>query len=69
MRDRNAERRHHRVAGELLDGAAVRVDAVRDLVEEARHLRADDLGVGAGDELRRADEIGEEHGREFSLHL
>ena len=68
VRERDAERRHHGVAGELLDDAAVRRDAVRDLVEEARQARADDLGVGARDELRRADEVDEEHRRELALH-
>ena len=68
VRDRNAERGHHRVAGELLDDAAVRRDAVRDLVEEAGQPRADDLGIGARDELRRADEVDEEHRRELPFH-
>ena len=57
VRDRDPESRHDGIAGELLDGAAVRVDAMRHLVEEPADPGADDLGVGAGDELRRADEI------------
>ena len=68
VRERHAERRHHGVAGELLDDAAVRRDAVRDLVEEARQARADDLGIGARDELRRADEVDEEHRCELPFH-
>ena len=68
VRERHAERRHHRVAGELLDDAAVGGDAVRDLVEEARQARADDLGVGARDELRRADEVDEKDGCELAFH-
>ncbi len=68
VRGRDAERGHHRVAGELLDDAAVRGDAVRDLVEEAGQPRAHDLRVGARDELRRADEVDEEHRRELPFH-
>ena len=64
----HAERRHHGVAGELLDDAAVGRDAVRDLVEEPRQARADDLRIGARDELRRADEVDEEHRRELAFH-
>ncbi len=47
VRERHAERSHHGVAGELLDDAAVRDDAVRDLVEEPRDAAADDLRVRA----------------------
>ena len=68
VRERDAERRHDGVAGELLDDAAVGGDAVRDLVEEARQARADDLRIRARDELRRADEVDEENRRELSLH-
>ncbi len=66
--ERHAECRHHRVPGELLDDAAVGRDAVRDLVEEAVQARADDLGVGARDELRRADEVDEKDRGELALH-
>ena len=59
VRERDAEGGHHGVAGELLDRAAVRDDAVRDLLEEAVDAPADDLGVGVGDELRRVDEVDE----------
>ena len=68
VRERHAERRHHRVARELLDDPAVRRDAVGDLVEEPGQPRANDLGIGARDELRRADEVDEEHGRELPFH-
>ena len=60
VRERHAEGRHHGVAGELLDDAAVRDDAVRDLVEELRDAPADDLRVGAREELRRGDEVDEQ---------
>ena len=66
--DRHAERRHHGVAGELLDGAAVRNEAVGDEVEEPRHARAHDLRVGCRDELGRADEVREEHRCQLALH-
>ena len=46
VRQRHAERGHHGVAGELLDGAAVRLDAARDVVEVAVDALADDLGIG-----------------------
>ena len=44
VRLRDAERGHDGVAGELLDDAAVRDDAVRDAVEEPRHLPAPTSG-------------------------
>ena len=66
--DLNAERRHDRVARELLDDAAVRRDAGRDLVEEPCQPQANDLGIGARDELRGADEVDEEHCREPPFH-
>ena len=68
VRERDAEGGHHRVAGELLDRAAVRDDAVRDLVEEPVHTPAHDLGIGVGDELRGRDEVHEEDGCQLPLH-
>jgi hypothetical protein len=68
VRDRDAEGRHDGVARELLHGAAVDVDAARDRFEERRHTTPHDLRVGAGDELRRGDEIDEENGRKLALH-
>ena len=56
------------VAGELLDDPAVGGHAVRDLVEEPGHAAAHDLRIGAGDELRRADQVDEEHGCELAFH-
>ena len=68
VRERHAEGGHDGVAGELLDRPAVRDDAVRDLVEEAAHAPADDLGVGVVHELRGGDEVDEQHGGELALH-
>ena len=45
VRLRDAERREHGIAGELLDDAAVQRDAVRDRVEELRHATAHHLGI------------------------
>ena len=68
VRERDAEGGHHGVAGELLDRPAVRDDAVRDLVEEAADAPADDLGIRVGEELRRGDEVDEQHRCELALH-
>ena len=68
VRLRDAEGGHDRVARELLDVAAVRLDAARDLVEEPRHAPAHDLGIARGDERRRVDEVDEEDRCEFSFH-
>ena len=68
VRERNAEGGHHGIAGELLDDAAVRRDAARDVIEEPLHAPAHDLGIGGGDEVRRRDEVDEEDGRELALH-
>ena len=68
VRERNAERGHDGVAGELLDGAAVRHDAARDVVEVAVDALPDDLRIGARDEPRRVDEVDEEDGRQLPFH-
>ena len=47
VRARHPERRHHRVAGELLDRAAVLLDALRRAVEVLADAPADDLGIGS----------------------
>ena len=41
----NPEGSEHGIAGELLDDAAVRGDALRDMLEEGRDPAADDLRV------------------------
>jgi hypothetical protein len=66
--ERDAERRHHRITGELLDDASVRGDAGGDVVEEPLHAPPNDLRVGAGDEVRRRHEIDEKHRRELAFH-
>ena len=68
VRERDPEGGHDGVAGELLHRAAVRDDAVRDLVEEARDAAPDDLRIDAGEQLRRVDEVDEQHGCELPLH-
>ncbi len=68
VRRRDAERGHHGVARELLDGAAVGLDTARDAVEELGHAPAHDLGVACGDQRRRVDEVDEQDRGEFSLH-
>ncbi len=64
----SAERRHHGVAGELLDGAADPLDLLRHRREEPVEQDPHRLGVGLADR-GRADEIGEEHGRDLPLHV
>ena len=68
VRLRDAERRHDRIAGELLDDAAVGRDAVRDVLEEGRHTATDDLRITCGDELGRADQIDEDDSCELPFH-
>ena len=51
VRDRDAECRHHGVAGELFDRAAVGLDAALDTVEEGGHAAAGDLRILAGHQL------------------
>ena len=68
VRLRDAEGGHDGVAGELLHDPAVRRDAVRDVLEERVDAAADDLGIARSDELGRADEVDEEHGRELAFH-
>ena len=68
VRLRDPEGGHDGVAGELLDDAAVRRDAVRDVLEERVDAPPDDLRVACGDELGRADEIDENNGCELPFH-
>jgi hypothetical protein len=64
----DAEGRHHRVAGELLDDPAVRDHAVRDALEVGLHTTAHDLGIGARDERGRVDEVHEQDRGELAFH-
>ena len=68
VRPWDAERRHHGVAGELLDGAAVALDAVGGTLEVARDPTPDDLRIGRLDQLGRIDQIDEDDGGELTLH-
>ena len=62
MFDRRAEDGERGVALELVDEAAVAVDGVDDDAEELVE-QADDLGGGPGGrQLRRADQVDEQHG-------
>ena len=58
--DRGAPDRHHRVADELLDRAAVAPDDVARELEVARQGLAHLLGVAPLGERREADEVGEQ---------
>ena len=60
-RDRRAPDRHHGVADELLDRAAVELDQPPARVEVAREKLAHLLRVARLGERREADEVGEEH--------
>ena len=67
MRDGRAEERHHRVADELLDGAAEPLELTAQVRVVGPEQRADVLGIellGAG---READEVGEEDGHDLAL--
>ena len=68
VRGRNPERRHDGVAGELLDDAAVRRYALRNVLEEGVDAAPNDLRIARGDKRGRADEIDEEHGCELAFH-
>ena len=68
VRERDAERGHDGVAGELLDGAAVRHDAARDAVEVVVDALPDDLRIGARDQPCGVDEIDEQDGRQLPFH-
>ena len=68
VRLRDPEGGHHSVAGELLDDPAVRGHAVRDALEVRLHAPPHDLGIGAGDERGRVDEIDEQDRGELAFH-
>ena len=68
-RGRRAPHRHHRVADELLHGAAVAADDEARGVEVAREQVADVLRVARLRERREADEVGEEDGDDAPLDV
>ena len=67
VRDRGAEDRHHRVADELLDGAAEALELVPEAGVVRAEQRAHLLGIHLLGARREADEIGEEHGHDLAL--
>ena len=67
MDGREPEDRHHRVADELLDDAAVALDDRLHALEVAREQRAERLRVDRLAERRRADDVAEEHGYDLAL--
>ena len=64
---RSTERGHHRVADELLDRAAGALDLGSHCVVEAVEHDPRPLRILRAPECRRADEIGEEYGRDLPL--
>ena len=67
--DGGAEERHDAVAGVLVDGPLVAVDAVGENAEEAIEEAMPVLGVDALGELHRARDVREEHGDRLALAL
>ena len=66
-RDRRSPDRHHRVADELLDRAAVALDDLAAQVEVARQQLPRVLGVTALGQGRESDEVGEEDRNQAAL--
>ncbi len=67
VRHGRAEDRHHRIADELLHGAAEALDLAGDALVVRAERGADVLGVGAVGACREADEVDEEHGDDLAL--
>ena len=67
VRDRRAEDGHHRVADELLDGAAVALDLLPQASVVGTDPRADVLRVGRIRGRREADEVAEQHRDDLAL--
>ena len=67
LRDRRSPDGHHRVADELLDGAAVALDQSLARLEVPREELARVLGVAALGRGREADEVGKQDGDEPAL--
>ncbi len=66
VNDRNAKDRHHLVADELLDGAAVLINHRGGTIEEAGHDEPKRLGVELLGQLRVGNEITEKDGYQLS---
>ena len=67
LRRRRPERGHDRVSHELLDSPTDALDLCRHRFVEAVEQRACPLGILRIRELRRPDQVGEEHGHELAL--
>src|SRR5262245_48198574 len=67
--DRGAKQRHDAVAGVLVDGPLVPVDAVREDPKEAIEEAMPFLGIDALGELHRVHDVGEEDGDQLALAL
>src|SRR5881409_899247 len=65
--DRGAEERHDAVAGVLVDGPLVSVNAARKDPEQAIEQAMPFLGIDALRELHRAHDVGEEDGDQLAL--
>ncbi len=65
--DRRPEQRHDPVAGELVDGALVPVDAVCEELEQTVHHLTPLLGVDPLGELHRPGDVGEQDRRVLAL--
>ena len=68
VRQRDAERGHDRVAGELLDDAAVRTMQCETWSKKRVTRRRTTSGSLRGDERGRVDEVDEEDGCELAFH-
>jgi hypothetical protein len=68
MRLGHPERRHDRIARELLDDASVLLHAARDHLEEPRDAAPDDLRVRAPHEPCGIDDVDEQNRCELALH-
>src|SRR6266851_5785436 len=66
-RSRRAERCHHSVARELLDRPAGALDFLQHCVVEALEQSSRALRILVTGEGRRADQVGEYHGRQLPL--
>jgi hypothetical protein len=67
VRAGNAEHGHDRVADVLLDRATVLLEGRAGDLEERREPPSQLLGIEVGRQLRRPDEVGEDHRRELPL--
>jgi hypothetical protein len=66
VQGRDPEDGHHRVADELLHGAAVALDGASGGLEVARHDAAQGLRVELLAERGRADHVREQHGHRLA---